>query len=136
MTTSQGTQQRKASSGVQDIFKELEGPAHFYLSEGDKGELVDSKEPFFITALLRTRTRYGERWECDLRFVGTPNISDYGDGIPTLTLPTHGRRDRIMMKMLNVVQSEPVGPLILTRTDLPDDRTWWDFKPARTSEES
>lgn len=121
------TRRVKRNQSAEDSFySELEGPARSFLKQEEKAQLADEAIPFTVVSLeLTSSKQYGDRWELTIEPADVPFPFEYPkENRIVLTLPSHGARDHIMRKMSDVLTQKPVGPLVLTITELDDDQTW------------
>jgi len=121
------TRRVKRNASAEDAFyAELEGPARAFLKQEEKEQLADEQIPFSVVSLeLTTNKQYGDRWELTIEPTeGTFPFDHPEESRIILTLPSHGARDHIMRKMQDVLLTKPVGPLVLTVTELDNDQTW------------
>lgn len=132
MATKQKATQR-TNSAAADFFSELEAPSKSFLTEEDKAQLADEERPFnVVDASLTSSKQYGDRWELEIVPAdGKPFPFEHPiENRIVLTLPSHGARDYIMRKLDAALKSGPVGPLMLTITELEEGRTWMALKKA------
>lgn len=125
----------RTPSAAQDFYSELEAAPKSFLTEDDKQQLADEERAFTVVDVDFTSSKqYGDRWEMEiLPADGKPFPFDHPvENRVILTLPSHGARDYIMRKLDKAVSSAPVGPLVLTISELDEGRTWMALKRAES----